>query len=256
MVGGLTPDCLRLAKAMYDQIVVRTVPVSSTRAAEATKLLENIFRSVNIAMVNELKMIFDRMDIDVWEVIKGASSKPFGFMPFYPGPGLGGHCIPIDPFYLTWKAREYDYETRFIELAGEINTRMPYYVVEKTIAALNDRGKVIKGANVLVLGVAYKRDIDDPRESPSLKLISLLMQRGARVSYNDPYIPRSAGHREYPGMDLTSVPLTAARLKKADVVIIATDHTCYDYKWLVKNASLIVDTRNAIKSKRRNVVKA
>ncbi len=256
VVGGLTPDCLRLAKAMYDQIVVRTVPVSSTRAAEATKLLENIFRSVNIAMVNELKMIFDRMDIDVWEVIKGASSKPFGFMPFYPGPGLGGHCIPIDPFYLTWKAREYDYETRFIELAGEINTRMPYYVVEKTIAALNDRGKVIKGANVLVLGVAYKRDIDDPRESPSLKIISLLMQRGARVSYNDPYIPRSAGHREYPGMDLSSVPLTAARLKKTDVVVIATDHTCYDYKWLVQNASLVVDTRNAIKSKRRNVVKA
>jgi len=256
VVGGLTKDCLRLARALYDEIVVKTVPVSSTRAAEATKLLENIFRSVNIALVNELKIIFDRMGIDIWEVIRGASSKPFGFMPFYPGPGLGGHCIPIDPFYLTWKAKEFDYNTRFIELAGEINTRMPYYVVDRTIAGLNERGKAIKGANVLVLGIAYKKDIDDPRESPSLKIISLLRERGARVSYNDPYIAKSAGHREYPGLDLNSVPLTAARLKRADAVVIATDHSVYDYKWIVKHAPLVIDTRNAVRAKRKNVVKA
>ncbi len=256
VVGGLTPDCLRVAKALYDQIIVRTVPVSSTKAAESTKLLENIFRSVNIALVNELKMIFDRMGIDVWEVIRAASSKPFGFMPFYPGPGLGGHCIPIDPFYLTWKAKEVDYQTKFIELAGEINTFMPYYVKEKTIAALNERGKSIKGAKVLVLGLAYKKDIDDSRESPSLKLISLFQKKGAKVSYNDPYIPRLAGHREYPGLELKSVPLTAALLRKCDAVVISTDHTSYDYGWIVKHAPLVVDTRNAIKRRRKNVVKA
>jgi UDP-N-acetyl-D-glucosamine dehydrogenase len=255
-VGGLTPDCLRVAKALYDQIIVKTVPVSSSKAAESTKLLENIFRSVNIALVNELKMIFDRMGIDVWEVIQAASSKPFGFMPFYPGPGLGGHCIPIDPFYLTWKAKEVDYQTKFIELAGEINTFMPYYVMEKTVAALNARGKSVKGAKVLVLGLAYKRDIDDSRESPSLKIISLFQKKGARVAYNDPYIPRAVGHREYPGLDIKSVPLTTARLKKMDAVIIATDHSSYDYKWIVKHAPLVVDTRNAVKKTRRNVVKA
>ena len=256
VVGGLTQDCLRCAKALYDQIVVRTVPVSSTRAAEASKLLENIFRSVNIALVNEMKMIFERMNIDVWEVIKAASSKPFGFMPFYPGPGLGGHCIPIDPFYLTWKAKEVDYQTKFIELAGEINTFMPYYVINKTVEALNGRGKSIKGARILVLGVAYKKDIDDPRESPSLKIISLFLGKGAKVEYNDPYIPVSAGHREYPGMNLKSVPLTAARLRKTDAVIIATDHSSYDYGWIVRNAPLVVDTRNAVKKRRANVVKA
>ncbi len=256
VVGGLTPDCLRVAKALYDQIIVRTVPVSSTKAAESTKLLENIFRSVNIALVNELKMIFDRMGIDVWEVIRAASSKPFGFMPFYPGPGLGGHCIPIDPFYLTWKAKEVDYQTKFIELAGEINTFMPYYVREKTVAALNERGKSIKGAKVLVLGLAYKKDIDDSRESPSLKIISLFQKKGAKVSYNDPYIPKLAGHREYPGMELTSVPLTPALLRKSDAVVISTDHTSYDYSWIVKHAPLVVDTRNAIKRRRKNVVKA
>jgi UDP-N-acetyl-D-glucosamine dehydrogenase len=256
VVGGLTRDCLRAAKALYDQIIVRTVPVSSTKVAESAKLLENIFRSVNIALVNELKIIFDRMGIDVWEVIRAASSKPFGFMPFYPGPGLGGHCIPIDPFYLTWKAKEVDYQTKFIELAGEINTFMPYYVMEKTIAALNARGKSVNRAKILVLGVAYKKDIDDPRESPSLKLISLFQAKGARVSYNDPYIKRSAGHREYPGMDLRSVPLTAARLRKTDAVVIATDHSAYDYDWIVKHAPLVVDTRHAIKRKRRNVVRA
>jgi UDP-N-acetyl-D-glucosamine dehydrogenase len=256
VVGGLTPDCLRVAKALYDQIIVRTVPVSSTKAAESTKLLENIFRSVNIALVNELKMIFDRMGIDVWEVIRAASSKPFGFMPFYPGPGLGGHCIPIDPFYLTWKAKEVDYPTKFIELAGEINTYMPYYVREKTVAALNERGKSIKGAKVLVLGLAYKKDIDDSRESPSLKIISLLQGKGAKVSYNDPFIPKLAGHREYPGMELLSVPLTPALLRKSDAVIISTDHSAYDYDGIVKHAPLVIDTRNAIKRRRKNVVKA
>ncbi len=256
VVGGLTPDCLKLAKALYDQIIVKTVPVSSTKAAESTKLLENIFRSVNIALVNELKMIFDRMGIDVWEVIRAASSKPFGFMPFYPGPGLGGHCIPIDPFYLTWKAKEVDYQTKFIELAGEINTFMPYYVMEKTVDALNDHGKSVKGAKVLVLGLAYKKDIDDSRESPSLKIISLFLGRGAKVSYNDPYVPKVAGHREYPGLELESVPLTRALLKKVDAVVIATDHTAYDYDWIVRNAPLVVDTRNAVKTRRRNVVKA
>jgi len=256
VVGGLTPDCLKLAKALYDQIIVRTVPVTSTRAAESTKLLENIFRSVNIALVNELKMIFDRMGIDVWEVIRAASSKPFGFMPFYPGPGLGGHCIPIDPFYLTWKAKEVDYQTKFIELAGEINTFMPYYVREKTIAALNERGRSIKGAKVLVLGLAYKKDIDDSRESPSLKIISLFQKKGARVSYNDPFIPKLAGHREYPGLELKSVPLTTSLLKRMDAVVIATDHSAYDYDKIVRHAPLVVDTRNAIKRRRKNVVRA
>jgi len=256
VVGGHSRDCLRVAKALYDQAVVRTVPVSSTQAAEAVKLLENIFRSINIALVNELKMIFDRLGIDVWEVISAASSKPFGYMPFFPGPGLGGHCIPIDPFYLTWKAKEVDYQTKFIELAGEINAFMPYYVVEKTVAALNERGRSVRGAHILVLGVAYKKDIDDPRESPSLKIISLLRAKGAKVDYNDPYIPRSAGHREYPGMDLRSVPLTAARLRRSAAVIIATDHSRYDYPWIVKQAPLVVDTRNAVKGRARNVVKA
>jgi UDP-N-acetyl-D-glucosamine dehydrogenase len=201
-------------------------------------------------------MIFERMDIDVWEVIRAASSKPFGFMPFYPGPGLGGHCIPIDPFYLTWKAKEVDYQTKFIELAGEINTFMPYYVRQKTIEALNERGRSIKGAKVLVLGLAYKKDIDDSRESPSLKIITLLQEKGAKVSYNDPYVPRVAGHREYPGLKLKSVPLTKALLRKYDAVVIATDHTAYDYDMIVRNARLVIDTRNAVKRRRKNVVKA
>jgi len=256
VVGGLTPDCLALAEALYSQVVIKTVPVSSTRAAESAKLLENIFRCVNIALVNELKMIFDRMGIDVWEVIRAASSKPFGFMPFYPGPGLGGHCIPIDPFYLTWKAREVDYSTKFIELAGEINTAMPYYVINKTLEALAEKGKSFKGAKILVLGIAYKKDIDDQRESPSLKIISLLQKKGVKVDYNDPYVPESSGHREYPGMSLKSVPLTAERLRKADAVIIATDHSSYDYDLIVRNSRLVVDTRNAIKKPRKNVIKA
>ena len=256
VVGGITKNCLLLADMLYSQVVVRTVPLSSIRAAESAKLLENIFRCVNIALVNELKMIFDRMGIDVWEVIGAASTKPFGFMPFYPGPGLGGHCIPIDPFYLTWKAREVDYATRFIELAGEINAAMPYYVINKTLEALAGRGKSIKGSKILVLGIAYKKDIDDQRESPSLKIISLLKEKGAEVDYNDPFVLKTSGLRGYPGMSLKSVPLTAKRLRQADAVIIATDHTSYDYDWIVKNAKLVVDSRNAVKTLARNVIKA
>jgi UDP-N-acetyl-D-glucosamine dehydrogenase len=256
VVGGYSKDCLRVANALYSQVVVKTVPVSSTKVAESAKLLENIFRSVNIALVNEMKVILDRMDIDVWEVIKAASSKPFGFMPFFPGPGLGGHCIPIDPFYLTWKAREVDYSTKFIELAGEINTSMPSYVISKTVEALGERGRSIKGARVLVLGIAYKKDIDDQRESPSLKIINLLQEKGAKVSYNDPHIPELGPTREYPGFVISSVPLSARRLKTTDAVIIATDHSAYDYDWILKNSRLIVDTRNVIKKKRSNVVKA
>ncbi len=256
VVGGITKNCLQVAKALYDEVVIKTVPVSSTRVAEATKLLENIFRSVNIAMVNEMKMIFDRMGIDIWEVVAAASTKPFGFMPFYPGPGYGGHCIPVDPFYLTWKAKEVDYQTKFIELAGEINTQMPYYVVQKTIEALNDRGKAVRGAKILVLGIAYKKDVDDQRESPSLKIISLFKQKGARVSYHDPYVPHSFGHREYPDLDLKSVPLTAKRLRSFDAVVIATDHSVFDYDWITRHSPLVIDTRNAVKKKRKNVIKA
>jgi UDP-N-acetyl-D-glucosamine dehydrogenase len=256
VVGGVTPDCRKVAKALYDEIVVKTIPVSSPRAAEATKLLENIFRSVNIAMANEMKMIFERMDIDIWEVIRAASTKPFGYMPFYPGPGYGGHCIPVDPFYLTWKAKEVDYPTKFIELAGEINTLMPYYVVSKTVEALNEAGKSIKGAKILILGIAYKKDVDDQRESPSLKIISLLKDKGAKVSYNDPYVPESKWHRDYPGLALKSIPLGEKMLKRFDAVIITTDHSAYDYEWIAKESSLVIDTRNAVKKKRKNVIKA
>lgn len=256
IVGGVTGNCRRVAKILYDQVVVKTIPISSPRAAEATKLLENIFRSVNIAMVNEMKMIFDRMGIDIWEVVKAASTKPFGFMPFFPGPGYGGHCIPVDPYYLAWKAKEVDYPTRFIELAGEINTLMPYYVVSKTVEALNEQGKSIQGAKILILGITYKEDIDDQRESPSLKIISLLKKKGAKVSYNDPHVPQSYGHRDYPGLVLKSVTLSEKKLKGFDAVIISTAHTAYDYDWIVKNSHLVIDTRNAVKKKRKNVVKA
>ncbi len=256
VVGGLTTNCQRCAIAFYDQIVVNTVPVSSPKVAEATKLLENIFRSVNIALVNEMKMIFDRMGIDVWEVVKAASTKPFGFMPFFPGPGYGGHCIPVDPFYLTWKAKEVDYQTKFIELAGEINIFMPYYVVGKTIDALNEKGKTIKGAKILVLGLSYKKDIDDSRESPALKIISILQGKGIYVACNDPYVPLSMKYRDYPGLKLRSVKLTEKSLRSFDALIIATDHSVYDFDWIVKHSNLVVDTRNAVKKKRKNVVKA
>lgn len=256
VVGGVTSDCRKVAKSLYDQIVVKTIPVSSPRVAEATKLLENIFRSVNIALVNEMKVIFEQLDIDIWEVIQAASSKPFGFMPFFPGPGYGGHCIPVDPFYLTWKAKEVDYSTKFIELAGEINTKMPYHVVSRTVEALNRQKKSISGAKILILGVAYKKNVDDQRESPSLKIIRLFQEKGAKVSYNDPYVSESGGHRDYPGLKLKSIPLTQNLLKRCDAVVIATDHSVYDFDWIVKNTSLVIDTRNAIKKKSKNVVKA
>ncbi len=245
VVGGLTPRCLRLARQLYDSIVVKTVCVSSPEAAEATKLLENIFRCVNIALVNELKQVFEKMGVNIWEVIEAAKTKPFGFMPFYPGPGLGGHCIPIDPFYLTWKAREYEMPTRFIELAGEINTAMPDYVVQRLAASLNAEGKSVKGSHILLLGVAYKKDVDDLRESPSLRLIEILQEQGAKVSYHDPFIPVLPPTRRYQ-YNLRSVPLTAQRLRASDAVLIATDHTAVDYALVGRTARLVVDTRNAM----------
>lgn len=247
VVGGYTAKCLRVASTLYSQIIEQVVPVSSTRVAEATKLLENIYRAVNIALVNELKKLFEKMDIDIWEVIEAAKTKPFGFQAFYPGPGLGGHCIPIDPFYLTWKAREYEFPTRFIELAGEINTSMPYYVVNKTMEALNKRGKTINGAKILILGLAYKRDVDDVRESPSLKLIEILQEKGAKVDYNDPYVPTPPKMRKYK-LDKSSVPLTNGNLSKYDCVIVATDHSVYDPKFIADNSQLIIDTRNLIRN--------
>ncbi len=259
VVGGYTKNCLKLAKALYDSIVMRTVPVSSTKVAEATKLLENIYRAINIALVNELKMLFDRMGIDVWEVIEASKTKPFGFQAFYPGPGLGGHCIPIDPFYLTWKAREYGFPTRFIELAGEINTSMPHYVVGKVADALNKNGKSIKGSKILVLGLAYKKDVDDVRESPSLELIEMLQGKGARVDYNDPYVPKTHKMRRY-DLRMSSAPITEKNLRKYDCIVISTDHSIYDYNFIAKHSKLIVDTRNAMKEisdyGRRNIVKA
>jgi UDP-N-acetyl-D-glucosamine dehydrogenase len=250
VVGGTTPACLELGVALYQQVIDEVIPVSSTRAAELVKLLENIYRSVNIALVNELKLLTDRMNIDIWEVIEAASSKPFGFTPFYPGPGLGGHCIPIDPFYLSWKAKEYDFSTRFIQLAGEINTSMPHYVIEKIGAALNDRSRSIRGAKVLILGVAYKKDIDDVRESPSLEIMKLLEERGAEISYSDPYIPKLHKMREYDFSYMSSEPLTEETLHKKDVVLIATDHSKVDYQWVVDHSNLVIDTRNATKAVR------
>jgi UDP-N-acetyl-D-glucosamine dehydrogenase len=247
VVGGYTEKCLAIAKALYDSIVVRTVPVSSTRVAEATKLLENIYRAVNIALVNELKMLFERMEIDIWEVIDAAKTKPFGFQAFYPGPGLGGHCIPIDPFYLTWKARELDFSTRFIELAGEINTNMPYYVVQRIGWVLNKFKKSLSGSKILVLGVAYKRDVDDQRESPSLSIIQLLKEHGVEVTYNDPHVPVCRGHRHYPDIDMKSVKLTEEILKRADIVLLVTDHTAYDYAFIERYARCIIDTRDAFR---------
>ncbi|MHC4883122.1 MAG: nucleotide sugar dehydrogenase, partial [Planctomycetota bacterium] len=257
-VGGLTPVCKELAKKLYSFAIDTMVPVSSLEAAESAKIVENVYRCINIAMVNELKMVFDRMGIDVWEVIRAASTKPFGYQPFYPGPGLGGHCIPIDPFYLTWKARQYGMPTRFIELAGEINTDMPHYVVHKVMEALNSKKKSLNGSKVLVLGLAYKPDIDDVRESPSLELIELLKAAGAKVDYNDPYLPQTHKMREY-DLKMKSVALTAAKVKSYDCVLISTNHSDYDYKWIVKNAKLVVDTRNAtaaVKTGRSKIVKA
>ncbi|MBN1556037.1 MAG: nucleotide sugar dehydrogenase [Phycisphaerae bacterium] len=260
VVGGYDANSLAAACACYKIAIDTVVPVSSCEAAEAAKILENTYRCVNIALVNELKMLFDRMGIDVWEVIRAAATKPFGFTAFYPGPGLGGHCIPIDPFYLSWKAREYNMPTRFIELAGEVNVSMPEYVIHKTMVALNDRGKAMKNAKVLVLGLAYKKDVDDDRESPSYELIELLQENGAKVSYNDPHCPVIKHTREHPQLaGMKSTPITAGNLKKFDAVLISTDHTSYDQKFIVKHANLVVDTRNAtknVRSGRNKIVKA
>lgn len=252
VVGGVNPSSGRAAAGLYAQIVSRVVPVSCTRAAEMVKLLENIFRCVNIAMVNELKQLCLRMELDIWEIIDSAATKPFGFMPFYPGPGLGGHCIPVDPYYLSWKAREYDFATRFIELAGEINTAMPYHVVDAVAEALNERQQSIKGSRVLLLGVAYKKDVDDLRESPSLKLLELLTARGAVMDYNDPYFSRLHKMRHYDFSNMRSVDLTPERLANYDCVLIATDHSSYDYDAIVRSAKLVVDTRNATRHVTQN----
>jgi UDP-N-acetyl-D-glucosamine dehydrogenase len=242
VAGGLNGTATRLCGTLYGTIFHRTVPVSSPAAAEMTKLLENIYRCVNIALVNELKLLSLRMGIDIWEVINAASTKPFGFHPFYPGPGLGGHCIPIDPFYLSWKAREYDFHTRFIELAGEINLSMPYHVVASTAAALNRRRASLNGSKVLVLGVAYKKDVDDLRESPALTIIELLQKEGAAVSYNDPFFEYVGRGRKY-NLEMANTPLE--NLERYDAVVIVTDHSSYDYPWIVEHSKLIVDTRNA-----------
>jgi UDP-N-acetyl-D-glucosamine dehydrogenase len=256
VIGGVTPKCIRTGTMVYSKVIDKVVPVSSARAAEATKLLENIYRSINIALVNELKIVFDRMDIDIWEVIKAASTKPFGFTPFYPGPGLGGHCIPIDPFYLTWKAREYEISTKFIELAGEVNTSMPYYVVEKVMFALNKNFKHINGVKILILGLAYKKDIDDIRESPSLKLIELLQDKGAKVDYNDDFVTEIPKLRKYT-FNKKSTKITKSNLAKYDLVLLSTDHSYYDYGFILKNSKIIVDTRNAFgKFKSRKIYKA
>jgi len=258
IVGGITAECLAAGKLLYGRIVDRVIPVSSPETAEFAKILENTYRSVNIALVNELKILADKMDVDIWEVIEAAATKPFGFTPFYPGPGLGGHCIPIDPFYLAWKARELNFNTHFIELAGEINTNMPEYVVSKLIDALNHAEKCLKNAKLLVLGVAYKKNIDDMRESPAIEIIKLIRAKGAEVFYHDPYVPQLPKGRKH-DLAMSSSPLTAAFLKTMDAVLIVTDHSTYDFDWIVKNAKLVIDTRNATKNVKRDrdkIVKA
>lgn len=253
--GGYTPACLDVGLALYGQVIDKVVPVSSTRAAELTKLLENIHRAVNIGLVNEMKIVADRMDIDIHEVIRAAATKPFGFVPYYPGPGLGGHCIPIDPFYLTWKAREYGVHTRFIELAGEVNSAMPEYVVNKIALALNQRSKSINGSRVLVLGIAYKKNVDDMRESPCVMLMERLRDLGAVVAYSDPHIPTFPVMREH-SFDLKSVPLDADTLASYDCVVVATDHDRFDFDLIKKNAKLIVDSRGRYLDKAPHIVKA
>ena len=257
VVGGVDSHATEFAAAVYGLVWDRVVRVSSSRAAEAAKLTENIFRAVNIALVNELKVAFDRMDIDIWEVLDAAATKPFGFMKFSPGPGLGGHCIPLDPFYLTWKAREYGLSTRFIELAGEVNVSMPHFVVGKLQAALNDRSKSVKGSKILVLGLAYKKDIDDTRESPSLELIHLLLGLGATIVYHDPHIPIAPKMHSWPQLpEMRSVPLESDLVSSVDAVLISTDHSNVDYELLANNARLIIDSRGVYRDRRPNVVKA
>jgi UDP-N-acetyl-D-glucosamine dehydrogenase len=248
VVGGFDENSLRLAQQLYAQAIVKVIPVSSLEIAEACKILENTYRAVNIALVNELKMLYDQMGIDVWEVIDAARTKPFGFQAFYPGPGLGGHCIPIDPFYLTWLARKQGMTTRFIELAGEVNARMPQYVIARLAEFLNEIGKPVKGSRICLLGMAYKKDVDDPRESPSFVLLELLLARGAVVTYNDPHVPRLPEMRRHRVPEMQSMPLDASFLASQDCVLIATDHSAYDYDFIVKHAKMVLDTRNATKN--------
>lgn len=248
VVGGVNAVSAERARQLYQRIFNEVVVVSSARVAEMTKLLENIYRAVNIALVNELKLICQRMGINIWEVIEAAATKPFGFTPFYPGPGLGGHCIPIDPFYLAWKVRQYDLTTRFIELAGEINTAMPYHVVQTVVDALNARGKAVKGARILVLGVAYKKDIDDIRESPALKIMQLLVEREAEVAYNDPHVPQLRQTRRYDFSHLRSVPLDGQSLSRFDCVVLVVDHSAYELSEIVRHSKLVIDTRNATRA--------
>lgn len=248
VVGGFDETSLKLAVALYGQAIVKVIPVTSMEVAEACKILENTYRAVNIALVNELKVLFDKMGIDVWEVIDAAKTKPFGFQAFYPGPGLGGHCIPIDPFYLTWVARKIGMTTRFIELAGEINTRMPEYVIEQVALKLNEAGKPVNGSKIAVLGVAYKKDVDDPRESPSFELMDLLRERGAVLSFNDPHVPKLPRVRHHDVPDMDSQELTPEYLGSQDCVLISTDHSAYDYDFIVKHSKLVIDTRNATKN--------
>ena len=255
VIGGCTPSCLALGKALYQRAIQTLVPVSSPRVAEMTKLLENIHRAVNIGLVNEMKIVADKMGISIHEVIEAAATKPFGFVPYKPGPGLGGHCIPIDPFYLTWKAREYGINTRFIELAGEINHYMPQWVVGKVMDALNDRGKALKGSHILVLGLAYKKNIDDTRESPAVEIMDLLQDKGAEVAYSDPHVPKFPRKRNY-HFDLQSVALTPESIVSYDCLVLATDHDGFDYQQLVQHARLVVDTRGRLGVGRANVVAA
>lgn len=249
VIGGVTPTCLMLGQAVYAHAIQTMVPVSSAKVAEMTKLLENIHRSVNIGLVNEMKIVADKMGINIHEVIDAAATKPFGFVPYRPGPGLGGHCIPIDPYYLTWKAREYGVNTRFIELAGEINHYMPQWVVSKVADALNERGKAVKGSRILVLGIAYKKNIDDSRESPAIEIMDLLQAKGALIDYSDPHVPSFPRKRDYQ-FDLSSVPLTAESVSSYDCLILATDHDAFDYRLLLEKATLIVDTRGRLQGER------
>ena len=255
VVGGVTPSCLEVGVALYNQVIDEVVPVTSTRVAEMTKLLENIHRAVNIGLVNEMKIVADCMNIDIHEVIRAAATKPFGFVPYYPGPGLGGHCIPIDPFYLSWKAREYGVNTRFIELAGEVNSNMPDWVVDKISAALNDQCKPIKASRILVLGIAYKKNVDDMRESPAVRIMELLQLRGAKISYSDPYVPEFPKMRNY-HFKLTSEPLNIDSIAEYDCIVVATDHDAFDWELIRQNAQLIVDTRGVYLEPTENVVKA
>lgn len=255
VIGGVTPQCLEAGIALYGKVIDKVVPVSSTRAAELTKLLENIHRAVNIGLVNEMKIIADKMGIDIFEVIRAASTKPFGFVPYYPGPGLGGHCIPIDPFYLTWKAREYGVHTRFIELAGEVNSAMPAWVIGKIAEALNERERSIKGSRILVLGIAYKKNVDDMRESPSVELMEMLQHKGAVIAYCDPWVPTFPKMRRYK-FDLASVTLTPESLAAYDIVLIATNHDVFDYALVKQHSKLIVDTRGVYQESMPHIVRA